>query len=196
MKIFIEQAQKSKKNIKVLGERIDDAAVASQIRFEGLEKFFKVTEDKNKKRSEYVQAKLGVMDDRLHQIKIRVENQDTAHLETKQHFLNQVDELRKDQQNYFKISETSQKSARDQELKHHSLLNQKIGKIDRENEKFALDVAQTFAALRAQLSVQKDATQAVMEKVSEKDPYKIPMFAMVIINLLGVASILGYLFMP
>ena len=135
----------SKRSIKVLGEKLKDAVASYQTRFNEWEKFTEVVEDKNKKRSEYVQSKLTVMEDRLHQIRTRIENQDVLFFETKQEFIKEIDELRKDQQNYFKITESTQKAARDQELKSSSLVNQKLDRMEQESEKFTMEVAQTFA---------------------------------------------------
>ena len=76
------------------------------------------------------------------------------------------------------------------------IINDKLDILEYENQKFTKDVTTTFAAVQAQLSIQRDGIGAVMEKVSKRNYYKIFMIFMSIINLMGLTAVIAYLFMP
>jgi len=76
------------------------------------------------------------------------------------------------------------------------IINDKLDALEYGSQKTAHETNITFAALQAQLSIQKNSIEAVMEKVSKRDPYKIFMIFISIINLMGIGTAITYLFMP
>ena len=76
------------------------------------------------------------------------------------------------------------------------IINNKLDAIEYGRQKSAHENNTTFAAVQAQLSIQKDDIGIVMEKVSKRNYYKIFMIFMSIINLMGLGAVIAYLFMP
>lgn len=76
------------------------------------------------------------------------------------------------------------------------IINNKLNAIEHGRQKTAQEINTTFAAVQAQLSIQKDDIGAVMEKISKRNYYKIFMIFMSIINLMGLAAVIAYLFVP